>query len=60
VEALRKLMPPFNRVAEIFSLRRMARNILDAYLGRQAGEKVLAGQIKRGVGAPVELFTPAG
>ena len=53
VDALRRLMPPFNRVAEIYALRRMARNILDAYLGQQAGEKVLAGQIKRGDGEEI-------
>ncbi len=54
VAALRTLMPAFSRVAEIYSLRRMARNILDAYLGQQAGEKVLAGQIKRGDGEEIE------
>ena len=53
VAALRRLMPPFTRVAEIYALRRMARNILDAYLGQQAGEKVLAGQIKRGDGEEI-------
>jgi adenylate cyclase len=53
LSALRRLMPPFNRVAEIYALRRMARNILDAYLGQQAGEKVLAGQIKRGDGEEI-------
>jgi len=48
VDALRRLMPAFSRVAEIYSWRRTARNILDAYLGEQTGEKVLAGHIKRG------------
>ena len=46
--ALRRLLPPVTRVAEIYANMRKARNILDAYLGPQAGEKVLAGQIKRG------------
>ena len=46
--ALRRLLPPFTRVAEIYANMRKARNILDAYLGAAAGEKVLAGQIKRG------------
>jgi len=50
VAALRRLLPPFSRLAEIYSLRRMSQNILDAFLGRQAGEKVLAGQIRRGDG----------
>jgi adenylate cyclase len=46
--ALRQIMPPFSRVAEIYAWKRTARNILDAYLGEQTGEKVLAGQIRRG------------
>ena len=53
VEALRRLMPPFSRVAEIYALRRLSRNILDAYLGAQAGEKVLAGSIRRGDGEEI-------
>jgi adenylate cyclase len=53
VSALRQMMAPFSRIAEIYSLRRMARNILDAYLGQQAGEKVLAGQIRRGDGEEI-------
>jgi adenylate cyclase len=48
LEALRRLLPPFTRVAEIYANMRKARNILDAYLGANAGERVLAGQIKRG------------
>jgi len=51
--ALRRVLPPLTRIAEIYGLRRMARNILDAYLGQQAGEKVLAGQIKRGDGEEI-------
>jgi adenylate cyclase len=51
--ALRRLLPPFTRLAEIAALNRKARNILDAYLGQQAGEKVLAGQIKRGDGEEI-------
>ncbi len=53
VTALRTLMPPFCRVAEIYALRRQSRNILDAYLGQQAGEKVLAGKIRRGDGEEI-------
>jgi adenylate cyclase len=54
VDALRRIMPPFSRVAEIYSWRRTARNILDAYLGEQAGEKVLSGKIKRGDGEDID------
>jgi adenylate cyclase len=48
LHALRRLLPPFTRVAEIYANMRKAQNILDAYLGPGAGAKVLAGQIKRG------------
>ena len=46
--ALHRLLPPFTRIAEIYANMRKAQNILDAYLGPNAGAKVLAGQIKRG------------
>ena len=48
IAALQRLMPPFARVAEIYANMRKARNILDAYLGPHAGEKVLQGSIRRG------------
>jgi len=51
--ALRRLRTPVGRVAEIMGLRRKAQNILDAYLGQQTGQKVLAGQIKRGDGEEI-------
>ena len=53
VGALRRLRTPVGRVAEILGLRRKAQNILDAYLGHQTGEKVLAGHIKRGDGEEI-------
>lgn len=51
--ALRRVLPYFTRVVEIYGLMRKARNILDAYLGPNAGAKVLAGQIKRGDGEDI-------
>ena len=51
--ALRRVLPSFTRVAEIYSNMRKAQNILDAYLGPNAGAKVLAGQIKRGDGEDI-------
>jgi len=51
--ALRRLLPPFTRMVEIFGHMQKARNILDAYLGPSAGQKVLAGQIKRGDGQDI-------
>jgi len=51
--ALRRVLPYFTRMVEIYGLMRKARNILDAYLGPNAGAKVLAGQIKRGDGEDI-------
>jgi adenylate cyclase len=51
--ALRRLLAPFTRMVEIYGNMQKARNILDAYLGSSAGEKVLAGQIKRGDGEDI-------
>ena len=50
VEALRAVAPALARLAEVYVHLRKAHNILDAYLGAHAGEKVLAGQIRRGDG----------
>jgi adenylate cyclase len=46
--ALRAIAAPFARLAEIFALRRTAAVLLDTYVGNQAGERILAGQIRRG------------
>lgn len=46
--ALRRLLRPLARVTEIFALRRVATNLLDTYVGRNAGERILAGRIARG------------
>ncbi len=53
VAALRELAPPLARIAEVYAHLRKAHNILDAYLGPHAGEKVLAGQIRRGDGEEI-------
>ena len=53
IDALRRVRLALTRVAEIYALIRTARNLLDAYLGRQAGEKVLRGQIRRGDGQEI-------
>jgi adenylate cyclase len=42
------VIAPLARVAEIYALRRTAANLLDAYVGHDAGERILAGQIRRG------------
>jgi adenylate cyclase len=42
------IVGPLTRVAEIRALRRTATNLLDTYVGRQAGERILMGEIRRG------------
>jgi len=53
IAALRQVATALARIAEIYAHLRKTRNILDAYLGPQAGEKVLQGQIKRGDGQDI-------
>lgn len=48
IAALERVAVPLARLAEIYALKRVAGNILDAYVGRRAGEQVLAGSIHRG------------
>ena len=37
------MVHPFARLAEILALRRTAANLLDTYVGRNSGERILAG-----------------
>jgi adenylate cyclase len=46
--ALRQVVPPLSRVAEILALSRTAANLLSTYVGRNAGDRILAGKIQRG------------
>jgi adenylate cyclase len=46
--ALSAVVRPLARVAEIRALRRTADNLLNAYVGRQAGSRILSGKIRRG------------
>src|SRR5262245_10713802 len=48
IEAIESIVAPLARVAEIRALRRTANNLLDTYVGNNAGERILAGQIRRG------------
>jgi adenylate cyclase len=45
---IESIVAPLTRVAEIRALRRTASNLLNTYVGRQAGERILAGKIRRG------------
>ncbi len=44
----------FTRIVETHSLRDTAANLLDAYVGRAAGQRILSGEIKRGDGQTIE------
>ncbi|HKE41924.1 MAG TPA: adenylate/guanylate cyclase domain-containing protein [Casimicrobiaceae bacterium] len=48
IAALESIVAPLARVAEISALRRTATNLLDTYVGRHAGERILAGRVRRG------------
>jgi adenylate cyclase len=48
IRALEAIIPPLSRVAEVRALRRTAVSLLDAYVGHDAGERILAGRIRRG------------
>jgi adenylate cyclase len=47
------LLPLFSLLLEIHLNRRIAVNLLDTYVGRDAGERILRGQITRGSGQTV-------
>jgi adenylate cyclase len=44
----------FTRIVESHALRDTAANLLDAYVGRAAGRRILAGEIRRGGGQTIE------
>jgi adenylate cyclase len=48
IAGLDAIMKPLARVAESYALRRTAANLLDTYVGIHAGERILAGKIRRG------------
>ena len=48
IAGIEAIMTPLARVAEIRALRRMAGILLDTYVGHDAGERILAGHIRRG------------
>ncbi len=45
---LKRVVPPLTRLIEVIGLRRVASTLLDTYVGKRAGERILAGQIRRG------------
>jgi adenylate cyclase len=47
------MLPVLSRLLEVHAMRRTTRTILDTYLGKQAGERVLSGLIRRGDGESI-------
>jgi adenylate cyclase len=54
IAELERLLHPFALVMENFSGRDLARTLLETYLGRISGARVLDGQIKRGDGQSID------
>jgi adenylate cyclase len=48
IEAIERVIPPLARIGEIRAWYRVAENLLTTYIGKNAGERVLAGHIRRG------------
>lgn len=48
IAALTRLVPPLARVAEVRAWQRTTMTLLNTYVGVRAGERILAGQIRRG------------
>jgi adenylate cyclase len=46
--SLRRIIRPLARIAEILAQRRVATTLLDTYVGRKTGDRILAGRIRRG------------
>jgi adenylate cyclase len=53
IALFRSIVPAFSINLEVQTLRRTARTLLDTYVGRQSGGRVLAGQIRRGMGETI-------
>lgn len=48
IAGIEAIVKPFTRLAEIRALQRTAANLLDTYVGHDAGERILSGRIRRG------------
>ncbi len=54
VQALERLVPALGLAAKSASLARIAETLVETYLGRDAGRRVLSGKIERGVADRIE------
>lgn len=48
IKNIEKVIPALARVAEVRALKRTATTLLNTYVGHRTGERILAGQIRRG------------
>jgi adenylate cyclase len=48
IAGIERIVEPLARVTEVRALRRTATNLLDTYVGKRTGQRILAGQIRRG------------
>ena len=48
IRNIERVVPALARVAEVRALRRTATTLLNTYVGHRTGERILAGQIRRG------------
>jgi adenylate cyclase len=48
LDGIREIVRPLARLVEVIGLRRIAATLLDTYVGSRAGERILAGRIRRG------------
>lgn len=53
-DRIKAIMPTFSLVLEILATRDISRNLMDTYLGHKTGERVLSGEIYRGVNETIE------
>ncbi len=56
IAAIEKLVVPLSNLLEVHALRRTTANVLDVYLGKLAGRKVLTGEIHRGRGESIRAI----
>ncbi|MEQ8700022.1 MAG: adenylate/guanylate cyclase domain-containing protein [Bauldia litoralis] len=54
LDFLREILPLFALLIEIQAERRIATVLLDTYVGHQAGERILKGEIRRGAGQSIQ------
>ncbi len=54
LETMFEMLPVLARQFEVYAMHRTARNLLDTYLGKYTGERVLNGHIKLGDGEDIQ------